>query len=86
MVKAYLGKFLSRGPTPSVTFPGEFSGVFKDRPYYLMKESDGSIIITPYSIDELAEELGRDVNDVKRVVDKGTELLTFRHIKVDLEK
>lgn len=86
MTKGYLGKTINKGPTPSVIIPRECSDIFDDRKYYIMKKSGDAITITPYSIDELAEELKKDVDTVKRVVDTGTELLTFRHIEVDLEE
>ena len=84
MTKGYLGKTINKGPTPSVIIPRECSDIFNGREYYIIKKCGSSTVITPYSEEELAKELGRDVDEIKRVVDTGTELLTFRHIEVDL--
>jgi|GEM_PF-1799204 len=83
MTECYIGKFIKKGPTPSIIFPEGYT--FKDE-YYIIEKSGNSVVITPYSIEGLAKELGKDTELVKQVVDKGTELLTFRHIKVNLKK
>ena len=44
MTKAYLGKIIKKGPTPSVIFPKECSGIFEDRRYYIIKQSDRKAI------------------------------------------
>jgi len=86
MKKCYIGKTINKGPTPSFILPDECSDIFEKKNYYIIEKSFGKLTITPYSKDELAEMLKKDIDTMEKVVDDGTELLTFRHIKAELEE
>lgn len=81
MTKGYLGKTINKGPTPSVIFPEGCSDIFKNRENYIIRKSGNSVIITPYSDEEIIGKFGERIEETLKMP---KELLTFRHIEVDL--